>query len=403
MPVPRIFISHSAHEFASELLLKAIENALKAGGFEPYVDRTRLRPGVDWRNELYTEIFRSHGGIILFSESALKSDWVFFEATALAQRRWAHPDEFVLLPLVLSPVTPAVLNQRRFGPLDLARLQVVKDASQHDLIKITRAFQPLLASCSDSPLDLLEEVLVDAMPRKPAPLQRAAHELDVPVSDPMEARRTVAHAFFHAKLPAFYEAMTHLTPAMKKDGATKVVDIVVPFWVRPDAVVLLAQAALNPPPRAVSLLNTEDKLIAEMYVRRAAAHYPLRWTIVPVTAAGGERTSAAVIGEIREHFRRQIDNHEKTDEQLDRLIAHRTRIVPVVVIFPSATRAQTIIEVRAKYPECTYLVRTGSDVPQKDQVVGLGGRVLLPALVPAQEDEAADFHGVLRQMLDNMP
>ena len=402
VPVPRIFISHSAHEREAERVLAAIEKELRERGFAPYVDRTRLKAGVDWRNELYTEIFRSHGGIILFSESTPQSDWVFFETTALAQRRWAHPDEFVLVPVLLRPIAPNFLNQGRFEPLDLGRLQVVLYAAESDMARIVSPFEPLLASCSDSPMDLLEEVVFEAMPRKPAPLERAAHRLEVPVTDLTEARRTVARAFFHARLQVFYEAMKYLAPAMNREGATKVVDIVLPFWVRPDAVVLLARAALNPPPRAVSLLNAEDKLIGEMYVRRAAAHYPLQWTIVPVTAAGGERTGAAVIGEIREHFRRQIDNREKSDEEIDRYIARRTRIVPVVVIFPPATRAQTIAEVRTKYPECTYLVRTGKDVPRKEQVLGLGARVLMPALVPGQEDEAADFHGVLQQMLENM-
>jgi hypothetical protein len=399
---PRIFISHSAHERKTELFLHAIEKVLSARGFMPFVDRTRLRPGAEWRNELYTEIFRSHGAIILFSESTVKSDWVLFEATALAQRRWAHPDEFVLVPVILEPLTAAILNHPRFAPLDLARLHVGSSTHERNIVSISQAFDKLLLSCSDSPLDLLEEVVVDAMPRRQAALERAAQKLNIVVTDALDGRRTVAHAFFHATIQAFYEAMKHLAPAMNKESAAKVVDIVLPFWVRANAVVLLVQAALNPPPRAISLLNAEDKLIAEMYVRRAAAHYPLQWTVVPVTAAGGERTVDAVIGEIREHFRRQIDNHEKSDEQIDRYIAHRTRIVPVVVIFPPATRAKTIMEVRAKYPECTYLVRTGRNEPQREQVLGLNARVLTPPLQPGDEDVAADFHGVLRQMLENM-
>ena len=401
MPAARIFISHSAHERETGRVLDALSKELKRRGFEPFVDRERLKAGEVWRDRLYTEILRSHGGIILFSESALESEWVYFESAALSLRRWTTPD-FPLVPVVLPTLRPTFLKQPPWEPMDLSRLQVFKDASESDASRIADRFEPLRQSFSETPLDALEEALLEVLSRHQARLERAATRLGLTVTNVAETRREVARAFFHSSVELFYESMKHLAATMTRDGVGITVDIIYPFWVRPEAVVLLAHAAMNPRPHAVSLLNAEDKLIAEMYVRRAAGQYPLPWGVIPVTAAGGERTSGVVIAEIRDFYRRRYHGAELDDATVDARLASLAQVTLLVVIFPPATRAQTIADVRATYPDLTYLVRTGTTVPPKDRFLGLDARVLTPPLAPGTEDEATKFYDALITMRDNM-
>src|ERR1043165_1633099 len=120
MPAPRIFISHSSQD--DPVLLRQLHDALEGAGYRVLMDKARLEPGAGWRNEIYLWIQRAHGAVILLSEAASRSDWVYFEITALAQRKWLEGD-FRLVPVLIPPVTNTLLGEKRFEPFDLARLQ----------------------------------------------------------------------------------------------------------------------------------------------------------------------------------------------------------------------------------------------------------------------------------------
>jgi hypothetical protein len=406
MPAARIFISHSAKEREAERIMEALEKALTSAGFDVFLDRKRLKRGEEWRDEIFAHLLECHGAVVLVSGSALQSNWVFAELSVLAPRRWLAPKEFVLIPVLVGAVSHKKLSESAFAPFDLARLTLFQNTSQGDIAKIVDLFRPLQDKLKDTPLDLLTEVVTDAMPPKQAPLERAARQMGLPVRRAgYEAiARAVARAFFHIPLRAFHDALTqHLAAGMSRSDAERVVDVVLPFSVRPESVMALASAALRQSsgPRPVAVLNAKDELMAELYVRRAAAQYPLLWTIVPVTASGGERAADAMAAEIRHFFRTKHRRYRHLkDAEIDKEIAGLKN--PVVVIVPAKVRPQTINAVRQRFPTCTFLVRTGTSFPPPDRLRGMNATMLTPQLDPETEREALQLYDSLETMLGNM-
>jgi len=69
---PRIFISHSAKEFETNIFLEKLSLKLKEEpAFDVLVDKERLTLGCKWRDEIYTWMGLCHGAIILLSKNLL--------------------------------------------------------------------------------------------------------------------------------------------------------------------------------------------------------------------------------------------------------------------------------------------------------------------------------------------
>jgi hypothetical protein len=172
---------------------------------------------------------------------------------------------------------------------------------------------------------------------------------------------------------------------MSKSDAATVVDIVVPFWIDPKAIAPLARAAFRRS-RSIPLINARNDMTVKMYIKRAAAEYPFRWVVIPVTAAGGEKTASAIITEIRDGFRSAHAGLAGfTRDEIDEQIA--IALDPIIVVLPPTVRVETIKRVRKKYPDVTFFIRTGPAVPQREHYVGLDVVLLEPELTPEVEAE----------------
>ena len=398
---PRIFISHSAKDRAAAALLEALEHTLQENGFDVFVDRTRLLPGSVWSKEIYTFIALCHGAIVLLSETALESPWVQAEVATLNPRRVADPESFLIVPVLVDPVTDADLETGALAPFELARLQAVKHATADDVPRIIERFLALRDRFRDTPFDRLAAVVVHEMPEDAPLLESAAREMGVTLKDvqPDRAARAVAMAFFHVGLEKVEDGLRLLAQRMSKTGATKVVKVVVPFWVDAVAVAPLIRATLSPPPRPVSLLNASREWTARQYIHRAEGRYPFTWHIIPITGAGGEHTAGTVISEIRDYFRKRADE-PVDDDWIDRRIAGSKD--KVMVVMPPTIRIETIAAVRRKYPHCVCLALTGRHVPKPERFEDLDAVVLTPALQDDQEEAAYDLSEACHRIPETM-
>src|SRR5436190_10474401 len=101
-----IFISHNAMEGTSaEEVLNDLSRGLENAGFMVLLDTHTQRPqfSEEWRRAVYLCIQQCHAAVVLFSESALKSVWVEYEAKMLSARKYLdHRFEItsILLPSV---------------------------------------------------------------------------------------------------------------------------------------------------------------------------------------------------------------------------------------------------------------------------------------------------------------
>ena len=94
---PPVFISHSAKEGLALETLTKVCRALESD-FDVLVDRERLKPDYEWREELHIWTKLCRAGVVLLSKHAVcESDWVKREATILGFRREDDPN-FKLQP-----------------------------------------------------------------------------------------------------------------------------------------------------------------------------------------------------------------------------------------------------------------------------------------------------------------
>jgi hypothetical protein len=70
---PKVLISHSAREGRAKSLRTRLEAALRAEGFEVFVDEAVLKPGDPWRVVNDEWIWQCDGAVLLLSEEAVRS------------------------------------------------------------------------------------------------------------------------------------------------------------------------------------------------------------------------------------------------------------------------------------------------------------------------------------------
>ncbi|HVG24517.1 MAG TPA: toll/interleukin-1 receptor domain-containing protein [Thermoanaerobaculia bacterium] len=394
---PRIFISHHAADDSA--LLWRVHDALSDAGFDVLMDQARLKLGSDWRNEIYTWIQQAHGAVVLLTPKALTSDWVKFELAALASR---HVLGGLDLAPILAAVDPSVLRTKPFEPYDLARIQAATiDTSAADAIdRLLDLFRPLLIRISETPIDVLTTRVANELPSDIYILERAARELRAQgvVDAPM-----VALSFFHADVETVPAAIREVAAGrgMSRTQIERILEIVTPFWIAPQAITELAREAATPgSPHRILLVNTGDQHIGAMYVKRAALQYPMEWALVTLTAAGGDDPVGDMQGEIRKYFRDLQPYGD--DAELDGYINDFSATTPVLVVLPATARLQRIAELRDIYPNCIYVRLSGTDIPDDATLRLQQSIVLEPRLASEREKTIRIEYGKCRVVVRNL-
>src|SRR5438046_1225339 len=118
---PLVFISHSAHEESAEALLTTLDEGLQRLGWAVFVDRMRLAPGAQWREQLHSALAVCDAAVILFSRAAYEdSVWVLKESTIFEWRASLdHDGSFPIVPVLFDEVDRKELAGGRFAALTL--------------------------------------------------------------------------------------------------------------------------------------------------------------------------------------------------------------------------------------------------------------------------------------------
>jgi hypothetical protein len=296
---PTIFISHSSKprdlpgddrlRYAREVL-RLIDEALRASGFDTWIDRERLHPGDVWNSDIHAVLNTCDGAVVLLDPVVLtESNWVLTEATVLAHRYATSPD-FRLIPVLLGGASPQALQQGAWAPLRMAEIQPAWENPSLVLEDLTRraddvADQVVGAFAGLAPIKV-EPLLDWWVMETTVPLRELAvtapHRLDA-AADALQmdcaawvggGRRLdrLAFALLDGDRDRIPEAVSALAPLVNERAdpiGEKLAGKVSPLWVRLETASGVARGLRGAPGERRILISTTNQDLASDIIHRA--------------------------------------------------------------------------------------------------------------------------------------
>jgi hypothetical protein len=307
MPIPqytpKVFISHSSgNDPAAQRVRDALYDELKAQGFEPLVDR-ELEPSEGWRERIDDWLRECDAAVIIISQDALDSKYVFYEASNLHYRRTRYRN-FVIIPILLPDISPELLRAK-MDAVQLHELQSISLASKGTgedaavAAAVWEALEMLKRLLKRVFRHQLEEELVDSLSSRrfgnedreamwglvslngPSglvdkdqafALARALLDMDVPRGEQrLERLKRVAH-----KLVSILAADTR-----------RLINIITPFgWVDPEVALQIPLVAFGGGTARAVALRRDWELSVLMYLRRGCCRSKVHWVEISGSWSG---------------------------------------------------------------------------------------------------------------------
>jgi hypothetical protein len=391
----RVFISYSSKDAAGKddpggvAIRDTVKAALDAAGHDVFTD-DGLKAGDEWRRRIRREIVERHVGIILFTPGALKSDWVWHEASIMSLVREFAPG-FTLISALLEGVTIKDLKTKRFEPLGLDGFQLTKKQTPGE---ITQELVGLLGAVTQQKTLLEElgeriEVELAGMPEQK--LRFIATKLGMkltqwkPDHGLLELAMGVASIVLNRGMEGVHSVIREFAPHLFSQKSRALLDILAPLWVQPDEAGLILRIVKRaPPPWCVGLNGKRvANFTARMFLDRA--YWPGRPEILSVVGGTGED----LVGHIREEMIQGVMatgrsvSREEADEYL------RTTKERYFVNLPQNHWDKAALrELRATYPSATFILHTGETLMKEDDALLPTEFEALPKVDVEQETQA---------------
>ena len=262
----KIFVSHSSHTENARKLCNEVAECIKGeAGLEPLWDKT-ISPGQRWRSDLDQWLAECDGGIILFSEDAIRSSWVLKEAQILTWRKARSP-AFPLIPVLLDPVEATATGLDDWQPVRINEIQFLPGADPETLTdaarrNLARQIVDALKDAGggvetgnrDDPLSEWIANLADDLANAGLPRLRSAAQTLGIARDAVHDDSTEAWAYLVAcrllhfgcapavignvqseTFDAAAEALKNIVRTFPDSAKRRVADQFFPLWVNPDA------------------------------------------------------------------------------------------------------------------------------------------------------------------------
>ena len=387
----RVFISHSSGKDTT--LIEAVAARLEAAGYQPLLDKHDIQTGDEWRRNINAWLAECHAAVVLFSRRAVEqSQWVLKEATVLTWRRWRDND-FKLVPIRLDDVTTAELDSGPYAPLALEAIQQLSsndaDAIVAEIQRVVgppRTFRTPLERVQDAIADLIEGV-------GNRTLEQACADHFGVVDWTQETNRRQRFADLLSRkllvdgagcLDTAVKVLHSVRSTLTRSTARRIVELVAPFWVEPDAAGGLKLAAQRKTGFRDVALNAKFPFdfTARMYVQRA--YLPdAEGELVPVDEGFADAFVEHVSSCLRAHAA-AIQSQKKKPEELDAYI--NARLKPPFVLLPLLPTELELTELRQRYPDATFISAAGDVLPEPGLLPP--GMACLPQLDLFEEDQA---------------
>jgi hypothetical protein len=402
LPKPRIFISHSAHEPAARNALDQLVAGLEPS-FKVLFDRGELIAGDEWRDKVFALMQQAHSAIILFSSSALASDWVRTEASVLTWRQTLDRGKsFKVIPVLLDPVKRTDLEDKKFAPLRLTTLQLVRTDDPAQIVRevITGLRHLTVAPPPETPLEKLERKIAFLLREiKEAELLEAARAMDVDVSEWNESSEypmLLAGEMLRRGLPSASSALRELSDFLGPDNTSTLIELIAPVWVSLHAASHIPRIATreDTAARLISVNGGDEypDFTASHFIRRACCRTPSTcWPILPVPNQSGEDEVGYYKRTIRELIKTKVVKVEGAkDSLIQSVLKNRERDQePIFIVFyPPGPPPEVSAALRTEFPTVTFFVLTGSQSSSGAARLPEGVELLEPKLNPGEEETA---------------
>jgi len=236
--LPKIFISHSAHNEVDKQFMNTLVNRLENAGYKLYCDQKRLKVGSHWRNELYTAIGCCNAAIILITKEALDvlaHPWVFHECSMLTIINWADKD-FPIFPITMNGVTISDIEKSPFGALRISDKQIVSFNNIDEIIeKITTQLCDLSCSEENEPLFYHYKRIGSRLAAVNSQLiKNAIEQVDSELTrwDPMnrELQYNLAILLLSLTSSEIIDVLQEILPSLGESDTKKLLYFIAPFW-----------------------------------------------------------------------------------------------------------------------------------------------------------------------------
>ena len=376
----RIFISHSAKETRAQEIQAALYDALKtSASLVPLMDKRDLEPGDMWRARINLWVGGCDAAVILLSQKALQSDWVFYEAVLLTYRHESDSG-FLVLPVYVD-VTPEEVAASRLHPTAITSIQFVPGAGR-TVEEIVEGVVKELAKAAcrgDSPVERQAKGLaghLDLFEKRHLETAAGLLQYDLkPWLPADDARLLLAVQLqsvgMEAAIPALISLQASLPATLAEPAREKwlqdVVDLVASSWVDQRCIERIpALAREQATPRAMGL-NALSDLTAKMYVLRASAEELRPWKVVSCDAVVGQKQTAETIGELTVKVARAIGTELKSS--LDPAVVadvlrkrNKSFSQPLFVSLPGAGISDEILTaLRQAFPHVVFFLLMGEE------------------------------------------
>ncbi|WP_164008272.1 toll/interleukin-1 receptor domain-containing protein [Pyxidicoccus trucidator] len=385
----QVFISYSSKDAAAVALCHALGNALKAAGYEPFIDRWDISPGDKWEQGIRVALAESHAAVILFSESTLTHHYVLYETGILSIR--CHLDEgFKLIPVLFDAVTPEHLTRRRFAPSAIADIQSVKLTTTEQLLeKIVQLLGPASGRVGHRTVvdSLADNIAMELDAFGDMRLKQLVARLGLGISiwtrqkGIAEIATEIARRVLSSGLAGAEQSIRELIN-IRVNGLESLVELLAPLWVRHEAAGSLRRA-----PRQMAALNGLyfADFTARMYVRRAL--WPdSAFEMCPISETSSENRVAHVADEIAKYLMARRPRLKTPKDALGYL--KRQKLSLYATLLPPVPSPEELAQLSLEFPSVTFLLHTGERALPIEQLPDLVEP--LPELAPEEEVEASD-------------
>ena len=402
MKKPRVFISHSNRDAKALSFLDMVSAELSNNGFDVLVDRERLKPGADWRDEIYTWMGLCNGAVILLSQSVFEPDslWVPRETSILLWRRTLDP-AFLIVPVFVDSITDRHLDTGNFKDLNLREIEAILQANPDDMVRLILERFEKLKWEAPTPLEELSSQVASLMGGLDEEIvRRAADILKVelgpwdPADDP---RRALALRMLQVNLKQSVDVLEYLVPYMEHEtNVDRILSVIAPSWVDLCSARWITHCACCKDVKPIILLNAHRKRTADMYIQRACCRTKkTMWPVITLSEIYGEATVPEILAEIDQALLREFrleedpfgdDVHARLD---DLLKVRDSQGKPVFILLRYQSLLKKFItDLHAALPRITLFVLTGDELPDTSAFEPTPMRLLEPLLQPGAEKQA---------------
>jgi TIR domain len=341
--------------------------------WEMVVDYDRLEDGSPWPDQLHEWLARCHAGIVLLTENAARSAWVLKEVTILSWRLNRDPSFRLFIVRDPAVVTDAMLDEQKFTPLDIGRIQQVQAFDPADIATSVKnrlgAGRP-----PRTPFDDLVNDVANLLAGSRAGIPRSiaeelANELPEWKSDePNEFYEAIARNLMtgnFGRLGGVGDLVQALVNSMQLETLESLFQLVSPYWVNPAAASELPLIASRTPP-GVAAMNGEKLPIytAKMYATRAHMS-AFRYVYIPTNNANAGDCVEDVSRQIRERVER-VQQESMTTEQASAWLANTG--LPAYAVLPFVPLPADLVELRKRFGSVTFVVSTGSTLDRSQSI-----------------------------------